>query len=102
MQDESKEEGEVAKTPLSAGSICCPGRSRVPPTASRPQFLIDRAYRLEMPVTRSKQREVAISNRRSIANLQFAQSRQHLQALETKPFASSASSTFDGYVYGNN
>src|SRR5271168_292030 len=102
MQDGSKGEGEVAKTPLSAGSICRPGRLRVGPLASGPQFLIDRACRLETPVTRSKQREVAISNRRWIEDLQFAVSRQHLRALKTKPFASGASSTFDGYVYGNN
>jgi hypothetical protein len=92
----------VAKTPLSAGSIRRPGRSRVRPVASRPQFLIDRAYRLETPVTRSKQRKVAVSNRRWIADLQFALSRQHLHTWETKPLASGATSTFDGYVYGNN
>jgi hypothetical protein len=92
----------VAKTPLSTGSIRRSGRSRVRTVASRPQFLIDRACRLETPVTHSKQRKVTVSNRRWIEDLQFAVSRQHLRALKTRPFASGAASTFDGYVYGNN
>jgi len=139
MQDGSKEEGEVARTPLSAGSICRSGHSRVRPVASRPQFLIAKFSRLEPPVSPSKQRERALPNRQKSEGSHIALRRRHFQIASadrlTSPIPANpnrlcrrlelelthtkqrathfsnrrktatfliASSTFDGYVFGNN
>ena len=147
----------MAKTPLSAGSICRPGRSRVQPIASHPEFLIAKFSRLERPVTPSKQMERTLanseksegfhfppwrryvqtpnaerltspvtansnrlwrrlgmaltrtkqrtnyfSNRRKSATFHFAAARRCFPASSLDPLAFSSSSTFDGYVCGNN
>jgi hypothetical protein len=88
MQDGLKEEGEVAKTPLSAGSIRRPGRSRVRPVPSRPEFPIAKFSRLELPITPSKQRERARPNRQISEGLHFAPWRRYFQATNTERLTS--------------
>lgn len=146
----------MARTPLSAGSIR-PGRSRVQPIASHPEFLIAKFSRLERPVTPSKQMERTLanseksegfhfppwrryvqtpnaerltspvtadsnrlwrrlgmaltrtkqrtnyfSNRRKSSTLHFAAARRCFPASNLEPPTSTSSSTFDGFVSGNN
>jgi hypothetical protein len=74
----------VARTPLSAGSICRPGRSHVQPVASHPEFLIAKFSRLERPVTPSKQMERTLSNSEKSEGLHFAPRHQHFQASDTE------------------
>lgn len=90
----------MAKTPLSASSIRRSGRSRVQPIAAHSEFLIAKFCQLEHPVTPSKQRGRALSNRQISEPLYFASWRRCRQISKLEPLTcSSSSSTFDGYVF---
>ena len=92
----------MAKAPLLAGRICRSGVSSAEPPASSLQNLIAKFSQLEHPVTPSKQRERPLSNSEKSEGLHFATARGCFPASNLEPLTSSLSSTFDGYVCGNN